>query len=87
MYYKWIIQYYLCAHKVNASYVRKIEDTLKCCCTDEDAYLRMSKLYTKVKFDNCKFRGFSDFEPDREFEFILYDIMKELDDIKNRKSF
>lgn len=85
--YKWIIRYYLDAHKVSSFYVEKIEDKLKHCCTDDEVYLRMSQLETKVRFDNCKLRGFNDFEPDREFEFILYNIMKELDDIRNRKSF
>lgn len=87
MYYKLIIRYYLDGHKVNRFYIEKIENVLGLCCTDDEVYLRMSQLETKVRFDNCKLRGFNDFEPDREFEFILYNIMKELDDIKNRKSF
>lgn len=87
MYYKLIIRYYLDGHKVNRLYIEIIENVLGRCSTDDEVYFRISKLETKVRFDNCKLRGFSDFEPDREFEFILYDIMKELDDIKNRKSF
>lgn len=83
--YKWIIRNYLDVHKVSSFDVEKIEDKLKHCCTDDEVYLRMSQLETKVRFDNCKLRGFNDFEPDREFEFILYHIMEELDKFKKRK--
>lgn len=87
MSYKQIIRYYLDGHKVNRLHIGTIENILDSCSTDDEVYLRISKLEDKVWLDNCKLRGFNNFEPNRELEFVLYNIKKELDDIKNRKSF
>lgn len=38
-----------------------------------------------MKINNCKLRGFDNYIPNREYEFLLGDIIKELDKIENKK--
>ena len=83
--YKQIIQDYLKSHKTSRDYSFDIEWNLKNCYTNAEVYQKLKVLEYRATINNCKLRGFDNYIPNREYEFLLGDIIKELDKIENKK--
>ena len=84
--YKQIIQNYLKAYNFYSLYSFNIREGLRNCHTDTAVYQKLKVLEYRENIENCKLRGFDNYIPNCNYEFLLDDIIKELDRIKNKEN-